>query len=160
MGLDTHWSDWVPRVNTGRREGTWGKSCLEFFEISFRVIDQSEASRLSTSKLSAEPECLHGIFGNLVHTRESCAHLVFGEVGFRGVEDINDLCKISAQIHPQSKLRHTNCLRLRSRFVWNLRVRRVAPSSAWLESALVSRYNGGCGMEVGAGVGMKLHRAV
>ena len=44
MGLDTHWSDWVPRVNTGRREGTWGKSCLEFFEIRFRVIDQREPS--------------------------------------------------------------------------------------------------------------------
>ena len=26
---------------------------------------------------------------------------------------------------------HTNCLRLRRRFVINLRVRRVAPSSAW-----------------------------
>jgi len=61
---------------------------------------------------------------------------------------------------PSSKWRHTNCLRLRSRFVWNLRVRSVAPSSAWAESVLVSRYNGGCGMEVSAGLGTKLHLAV
>jgi len=43
MGLDTHWSDWIAKVNAGRREAR-GKACLEFFEIRFRVIDQREPS--------------------------------------------------------------------------------------------------------------------
>jgi hypothetical protein len=63
---------------------------LKFLQVRLGIINQSESSGLAAAKLGAESECLHGLLGDFVHLREASTDIVFGEIGFCGVKDVDD----------------------------------------------------------------------
>ncbi len=56
-----------------------------------RVVDESEASCLATTKLCAESEAEHYIRGGLVHAGELLAHLSLGNGGTARMKHIHNL---------------------------------------------------------------------
>jgi hypothetical protein len=72
-----------------------GSGYLEFLEVGFRVVNQSEASRLSATELSTETECLNSFFGGFVEGCKTGANFIFGKICLGGMEDINDLKKLA-----------------------------------------------------------------
>ena len=74
-----------------------GKDCWEwyfkFLEVCFRIINQSETSRLSTTELSTETECLDSFFGSFVERCKTGANFIFGKICLGRVEDVDNLTK-------------------------------------------------------------------
>lgn len=66
----------------------WGY--LKLLQIRLGIINESEPSRFPAAKLCAESECLDSVLWDFVHLREAGADIVFGEIGFGGVEYVND----------------------------------------------------------------------
>ena len=63
---------------------------LKLLQVGFRVINQGETSGLPTTKLSAETKCLDSLLGSFVERCKTGADFIFGEIGFGGVEDVDD----------------------------------------------------------------------
>ena len=63
---------------------------LKLLEVGLRIVNQGESSRLSTTKLSAETECLDSILGSFVEGCKTGADFIFGEICFGGVEDVDN----------------------------------------------------------------------
>lgn len=84
---------WLKHIESTsiQKEERRGKRYLEFLEVGFRVINQGESSRLSTTELSTETECLDSFFGSFVESRKASTDFIFGKICFRGMEDINNL---------------------------------------------------------------------
>jgi hypothetical protein len=71
---------------------------LKFLEVGFRVVDQCESGRLSTTELSAETKCLDSLFGGFVEGGKAGADFIFGKIRLGRVKDVNDLQKLECRV--------------------------------------------------------------
>ena len=74
--------------NTYTDEAVLGLELLGRLQV---IVDQSEASRLSTTESGAETEAEDNLLIDLVHLGELLAELILGDVGTSRVDDIHDL---------------------------------------------------------------------
>jgi len=63
---------------------------FKFFESLIRVVNQSEASGLATTILCTKTENRDLVFIGLVHLCEPGPEILFGDIGFVGVENIDN----------------------------------------------------------------------
>ena len=75
----------IPSITVPQQE-----KYLKLLQVGFRVINQGESSRFPTTKLSAETECLDSLLGSFVERCKTGADFIFGEIGFGGVENVDD----------------------------------------------------------------------
>jgi len=63
---------------------------FEFLQCLWGIVDESETSCLSTTKLSSETENVDLVLAGLVKFGEFASELILGDVGTVWVEDVND----------------------------------------------------------------------
>ena len=64
---------------------------FEFLQCLWGIVDESETSCLSTTKLSSETENVNLVLAGLVKFGEFASELILGDVGTVWVEDVTKL---------------------------------------------------------------------